>query len=112
MTSNDPLKLMVGAASGGLASPLSVREVPMSIEQQVSDILQALKALPPEKLSQVRDYVQFLSERYGKERVADGEEFGTEKDMAALTAATWEYADEVVPWDDSPPQPSQAPEPR
>ena len=76
----------------------------MSVNDQVQEIVQALAALPPDKVEEVRDFVLFLSARHGKKPV---EEIGdwSEEDLRQLSLAVWKYGEETVPWEESAEEP-------
>ncbi len=60
--------------------------------------MRGLSTLPPDKLTEARDFIQFLSHRYGTKTPEDHEEVWTEEDIRDLSAAVWKYAEEAVPW--------------
>lgn len=71
-------------------------------DREQEEIFQDLKALPPEKVSEVRDYVAFLKERYGKQPVENDSEVWTEEDAEDFSKACWSDAEESVPWMEPP----------
>jgi len=65
------------------------------IETQTLEIINALNSLPTEKVSEVRDFVLFLRERYGKPVEAiDYSDEWTEEDLRDAAVASINYADE------------------
>jgi hypothetical protein len=80
-------------------------EQAMLLNEQLQEIVQALAALPPDKIEEVRDFVLFLHTRHGKQPL---EELGdwSEEDMRELSLAVWKYAEQTIPWDDSVEDPS------
>jgi len=73
----------------------------MFTNPQVSEIFQALELLPPDKVTEVRDFAVFLKERCTKDQVVDESDVWTEEDLHDLSIASAEYADLVVPWEES-----------
>lgn len=65
------------------------------METQTSEIVDALQTLPSEKVAEVRDFVMFLRERYGKPEVIDESDEWTEEDLQDATrSASLNYIDE------------------
>lgn len=64
-------------------------------ETQTVEILQALKNLPPEKVSQVRDFVVFLEHQYSKSQMIDESNEWTDEDLRDFTASS-RFAEEIV----------------
>lgn len=65
--------------------------------EEAKEILKSLATLPMEKVAEVRDFVAFLKERYGKETAAvDQSDSWTEEDLRDLTAAVLRSADDSV----------------
>lgn len=64
-------------------------------ETQTVEILQALKNLPPEKVSQVRDFVIFLEHQYGKSQIIDESDEWADEDLRDFTASS-RFAEEIV----------------
>ena len=71
-------------------------------DKEQVEIFQDLKTLPPEKVSEVRDYVAFLKERYGKQPAENESEVWTEEDIEDFSKACSSDAEESVPWTDPP----------
>jgi hypothetical protein len=65
----------------------------MLSRKQAEEILNALNALPPEKLSEAQDFILFLQERYGHQKPVDESDAWSEDDMRDLTAASLSHAD-------------------
>lgn len=64
------------------------------METQTSEIVNALQTLPSEKIAEVRDFVMFLRERYGKPEAIDESDEWTEEDLREATSASLNYIDE------------------
>lgn len=62
-------------------------------ETQTSEIVNALKSLPSEKVTEVQDFVMFLRERYGKMTVDESDEW-TDEDLSDALDASLKYLDE------------------
>jgi hypothetical protein len=82
----------------------------MTLKAQVEEILHSLKALPPEKVEEVRDYVLFLKDRYGKD--GDYDEGWSDDDLRDLTTHVWDYGVQAMPWEDEPDEPPPGGYPR
>ena len=78
----------------------------MSVKVQVEEIILALQVLPPEKVAEVQDFVLFLKDRYGQKEIIDESDSWSEEDLRDFAAASWEYAEKTVPWDESLPSDS------
>ena len=63
-------------------------------DTQTLEILDALKALPAEKIDEVKDFAFFLRERYGKPEIADESDEWTEEDLRDVTNASINFAEE------------------
>ncbi len=63
-------------------------------DTQTLEILEVLKTLPTEKISEVKDFAVFLRERYGKAEIVDESDEWTEEDLRDVTIASLRYADE------------------
>jgi hypothetical protein len=57
-------------------------------ETQTTEILQALKTLPPDKVSEVRDFVVFLQYQYKKTQNIDESDEWTNDDLSDFTASS------------------------
>lgn len=68
----------------------------MLTKRQAEEILRALSALPSEKVAEVQDFILFLREHYGYEKVVDESDTWTEEDLRDLVAAALNYADETL----------------
>jgi hypothetical protein len=64
-------------------------------ETQTVEILQALKNLPPEKVSQVRDFVVFLQSQYDKSRLIDESDEWTDEDLRDFTTSS-RFTEEIL----------------
>lgn len=62
---------------------------------QTLEILKELKTLPSDKIAEVKDFIAFLRERYGKTEIIDESDEWTEEDLQDVTAASLRYADEI-----------------
>ena len=72
----------------------------MVVKTQIDEIAKALSVLPAEKIAAVQDYVEFLRTRYGHQSVDESDEW-TEEDLHDFAAASAEYGEKVVPWEDA-----------
>ena len=61
---------------------------------QTLEILDVLKSLPSEKVTEVRDFALFLRERYGKSEIIDASDEWTEEDLRDVTIVALRYTDE------------------
>jgi len=66
----------------------------MNSQTYAEEIVHALRALPSEKILEVRDYVLFLKNRYGKQQETEQADW-SESDMQALRQATLNYWDQL-----------------
>ena len=64
----------------------------LTAHQRVQQIMQALLTLPPEKISEVWDFVAFLQGRYAGTPSVDVSDTWTDKDMTDLSTASLVYA--------------------
>ena len=65
-------------------------------KRQVEEIVIALSALPPERLSEAQDFISFLKERYGYEKPTDYSEAWSDEDLNDLTKAVLANADQSL----------------
>jgi len=61
---------------------------------QAKEILKAISVLPPERVLAVQDFVLFLKDRYGDEKLVDESETWTEDDLHDLTVAVLKHAEQ------------------
>lgn len=66
----------------------------MLSKRQVEEIVIALSALPPERLSEAQDFIFFLKERYGYTKSTDYSEAWSDEDLNDLTSAVLANADQ------------------
>lgn len=64
-------------------------------DTQTLEILRDLKTLPSDKAAEVKDFVAFLRERYGKTENIDESDEWTDEDLREFAAASLRYADEI-----------------
>ena len=64
----------------------------LTAHQRVQQIMQALLTLPPEKISEVWDFVAFLQGRYAGTPSVDVNDTWTDQDMTDLSTASLVYA--------------------
>lgn len=64
------------------------------METHTLEIVKALNALPSEKVAEVRDFVMFLRERYGKPAGVDENDEWTDEDLLDAANASLNYIDE------------------
>ena len=55
---------------------------------ETTDILQVLKSLPPEKVAEVKDFVNFLKSQYLKSQVIDESDEWSDEDLRDFTASS------------------------
>lgn len=79
---------------------MSAQTKTLDSERQVQQIVEALGTLPPEKVTEVRDYVWFLQARYSRSSVVDINDSWSKQDMHDLTAASLAYAAQSLWIDD------------
>lgn len=60
----------------------------MLTEKQAQEILNALSALPTEKINEARDFILFLQAQYGLPPVVDENDAWTDEDLRDFTAAS------------------------
>lgn len=68
----------------------------MLTKDQAKEILQALQALPADKLLEVYDYITFLRERYARRAFVDVSDAWSDEDISDLVAAALNYADRAL----------------
>ena len=64
-------------------------------ETQTLEIVNVLKTLPAEKITEVKDFALFLHERYGKSESIDESDEWTDEDLRDVTIASLHYFDEL-----------------
>lgn len=64
-------------------------------DSQTLEILKDLKTLPSDKASEVKDFIAFLRERYGKNEAIDESDEWTDEDLQDVSNASFNFADEV-----------------
>lgn len=64
-------------------------------DTQTLELLEVIKALPSEKIDEVKDFAIFLRERYGKSEAIDESGEWTDEDLQDVSNASFDYADEV-----------------
>jgi hypothetical protein len=74
----------------------------MILKMQIDEIARALASLPPDKVAAVKDFVLYLTTRYGEAASADFNDAWTEEDMRDFASASAHYGETVASWDDSP----------
>lgn len=60
----------------------------MDIKVETTEIIQVLNGLPPDKISEVRDFVNFLQSQYQKSQVIDDSDEWSEEDLRDFTASS------------------------
>ena len=70
------------------------------VDPKIEQIVQVLVELPPAKITDVRDYVLFLGNRYGYTQAVDETDDWTEEDMRDISMASMNYALKAV-WGDT-----------
>ena len=60
-------------------------------ETQALEIMDVLRALPSEKLVEVKDFAVFLKERYGDADIVDYSDEWTDEDLRDFSAASFAY---------------------
>lgn len=63
---------------------------------QIEQLIKAISTLPPEKMTEVYDFVLFLQARYGRPAPADTSDVWSEEDIHDLITATLAYADQTI----------------
>ena len=63
---------------------------------QIEQIVKAISTLPPEKITEVYDFVLFLQERYGRSAPVDSSDIWSEEDIRDLVTATLTYAGQTM----------------
>jgi len=72
----------------------------MLTSEKAIEIIRTISALPPEKVDEVRDFANFLKERYAAEAPVEYSDVWTDEDLRDLTAAALRHAQTVWPEDD------------
>ena len=99
---------LVGEAFGVVGNESGfTAECEMVSNKEVDAITQALMSLPPEKISAVRDYVEFLKARYGANGAVDENDEWTDEDLRDFATASADYREHAEPWQDAPESPAQ-----
>ena len=65
-------------------------------ETHVKQIIQALYALPPEKVTEVWDFVAFLQDRYAEVEPVDTDDSWNDQDLHDLRQASLAYAESAL----------------
>lgn len=60
----------------------------MITDVEASEILQVIKVLPPDKVTEVRDFVNFLHSQYLQSQTLDESDEWSEEDLRDFTAAS------------------------
>lgn len=60
------------------------------------EIIRTISGLPPDKVSEVRDFANFLKERYGTLLPVEYSDVWTDEDIRDLTAAALSYAEQTI----------------
>ena len=60
------------------------------------EIIRTINGLPPEKVNEVRDFANFLKERYGTALPVEYSDVWTEEDIRDLTAAALSHAGQTI----------------
>lgn len=60
----------------------------MITEIETTEILQALRALPTDKVLEVRDFVNFLQSQYQKSQIIDESDEWSDEDLHDFTASS------------------------
>ena len=72
----------------------------MTSQACAEEIVHALRALPTDKILEVRDYVLFLKNRYGKQEEPEQSDW-SESDIQAIRQATLNYWDQLESEEDT-----------
>ena len=64
----------------------------MLTSEMAIEIIRTIRALPPDKVDEVRDFANFLKERYGMATSVEYSEVWTDEDLMDLTAAALNHA--------------------
>ncbi len=68
----------------------------MMSKAQIEQIVKAISTLPPEKVTEVYDFVLFLQARYGHPLPIDTGDAWSEEDIHDLVIATLTYAGQTI----------------
>ncbi len=68
----------------------------MLTNETAIEIIRTISALPPDKVDEVRDFANFLKERYGMTTAVEYSEVWTDEDLRDLTAAALHHAAQTV----------------
>lgn len=60
-------------------------------EIQTLELIEAVKALPSERIDEVKDFAIFLKERYAKSEIIDDSDEWSDEDYADFSAASFAY---------------------
>ena len=64
-------------------------------DTQTLEILRDLRTLSSDKVAEVKDFVAFLRERYGKNEIIDESDDWTDEDLQDLAISSLRYFDEL-----------------
>ena len=64
-------------------------------DSQTLEILKDLKTLPSDKVEQVREFIAFLRERYGKNEIVDESDEWTDEDLDDFAVASFTYFEQT-----------------
>jgi len=64
----------------------------MLTNEEALEIIRTLSALSPDKVAEVRDFANFLKERYGRQVPVESSDAWTDEDLQDLTAAALRHA--------------------
>ncbi|MGI8543358.1 MAG: hypothetical protein ACR2MD_07735 [Aridibacter sp.] len=62
-------------------------------DTQTLEIINDLKTLPSEKVTEARDFIAFLRERYGKDENIDESDEWTDEDLRDVLITSLQYVD-------------------
>jgi hypothetical protein len=60
------------------------------------EIIRAINGLPPDKVNEVRDFANFLKDRYGTSLPVEYSDAWTDEDIQDLTAAALSHAEQTI----------------
>ena len=60
----------------------------MITEVETTEILKALKGLPPEKVTEVRNFVDFLQSQYQQSQILDESDEWSDEDLRDFTSSS------------------------
>ncbi len=62
---------------------------------EILEVTNAMKSLPAEKVTEVKDFVMFLQEKYSKQEIVDESDEWTDEDLNDFALASFSYFEQT-----------------